>query len=105
MNRELLLIARDKYYLLNLINPRHELLKYFTLEIGENEDPFRPTSDEKIGYEFIERFRGNVMSLDDYVKVKAEVPYEDYLKELFYSMFSNYNALLEKEINRLEAGN
>ena len=95
MEKKLLLDVINRYYILSVISPKHELLRFFCFN---KENNFEPNQDEQIEDEFIERFRGENLSLEDYMKVKSEIPSKEYFRALIPSLFSNYRSVLEKEI-------
>lgn len=99
----------QKHYLLGWVNPKDELLKYFTIN---EEGNFRmcPEIDFE---EYINRFRGDLMSVDDFVDqfadpLAGEINSDDvgeYYKELLLATMQSYFSALEDEINKIEIGN
>ena len=109
MNKKLIGRIARKHYFLNMINPKDELLKYFTLD---EEGYFRMCGETDFE-EYVDRFRGDLMSLDNFVEEftkehmtgKITLDFEEYHKELFLVTAKNYLSALEDEIWKIEKGN
>jgi len=96
---ELLLELKKDYIFLKSLNPKHELLKYFSVDEEELNINFR---DEIID-EFLEKFRGDVPPAE--IAKTMRIPFAIYGAILTSSTFKNYINSLESAIYLAEIMN
>ena len=89
---ELLLELKKDYIFLESLNPKHELLKYFSV----NEEGLNINPRDEIIEEFLEKFRGDVPPAE--VARMMKIPFILYKAMLTSSAFSNYINSLEGAI-------
>ena len=89
---ELLREAKQDYLFLKTLNPRHELLKYFSID----EQGFNINSRDEVIDDFLKKFRGDVLPAD--LAIKMKIPFAIYEYMLTSSVFKNYVASLENAI-------
>jgi hypothetical protein len=96
---ELLLELKKDYIFLKTLSPKHELLKYFSVdEQGLNINP-----RDEIIEEFLEKFRGNVPPAE--IARMMKIPLVVYESILTSSAFRNYINGLESAIHFVEMMN
>ena len=96
---ELLLELKKDYIFLKTLSPKHELLKYFSVdEQGLNINP-----RDEIIEEFLEKFRGDVPPAE--IAKTMRMPFAIYKAILTSSVFKNYVNGLESAIHFAEMMN
>lgn len=96
---ELLLELKKDYIFLRKLSPKHELLKYFSV----NEEGLNINPRDEIIDEFLEKFRGNVPPAE--VARMMKIPFSMYEDMLTSVAFSNYVNNLEGAIQFIEMMN
>lgn len=92
MISELIDRAKKDYVFLRKLSPKHELLKYFSI----NKQGFNINPRDEIIDEFLEKFRGDVPIAE--VARSRRIPFKVYEYVLTSTAFSNYINSLESAI-------
>ena len=87
------------YLFLKRLSPKHELLKYFSLD----EQGFNIKPDEEIIEEFLKKFRGDIIPQE--LAIERRIPFAIYKYILISSVFGNYAKSLEDAIQSAEMMN
>ena len=96
---ELLSEAKRDYLFLKRLSPKHQLLKYFSMD----EQGFNINSTDEIIEEFLKKFRGDVLPAES--AIKMGVPFAIYKYMLTSTVFENYVNSLENAIQFAEMMN